>query len=92
MYAKRYGISLQEVLLGTEDIKYYAPDGDTLVIMTKIATWIMWYEHVRDELQLLEKSDNDCPEETRDDPSAFRAWVNSQKVFEKTKNKNKFGR
>lgn len=61
------------------------PDGDTMVVITKIVSMIAWYESVADRLATLELKFDDCPEEVMDDPEEFDFWIEQKREQQKQK-------
>lgn len=76
MYAKRYGISLQDVMYGAN----YLPDNGTLEWIVELTTWINYYEYVSTVCMEL----GSCPDHIKDDPNQFNSWKKSKELAKRT--------
>lgn len=85
MYAKRYGVGLQQVLFGSN----FMPDQELMIWTAGVTQWIEWYDYVRESGSYY---DAKCPEYVKDSPEEYNSWLNSQKNKEKSKVNKPYGR
>jgi len=85
MYAKRYGVGLQQTLFGSNIM----PDQELMIWTAGVTQWIEWYDYVRESAA---NYDAHCPESIKDSPQEFNSWISAQIQKEKTKMNKPYGR
>lgn len=81
MYCRRYGVDLQDTLLGRD----ISPDGGVLVWTTILTYWLRWFEYVSETLSIHDIKS--CPDDIKQDPIMFEHMIENHKQNEKNKNK-----
>ena len=85
MYAKRYGVGLQQTLFGRE----FMPDQELMIWTAGVTQWIEWYDYVRESGSWYDAS---CPDNVKDSPEQYNSWLNAQKQKENSKMNKPYGR
>lgn len=60
------------------------PDNELMIWTAGVTQWIEWFDYVRESGAWY---DTHCPDEVKDSPERYNAWLNVQKQKEKSKHK-----
>ena len=60
------------------------PNNEVMAWTTKLVSWLMWYEWVRDQMG---RFDSECPDYVQDDKTMFLNWVKGQEKRQNDKYK-----
>lgn len=85
MYAKRYGVGLQQALFGVD----FMPDQELMIWTAGVTQWIEWFSYVREASSWYDSS---CPDFIKDSPTQFNTWLNAQKQKDQQKMNKPYGR